>query len=272
MLWCNLGSVQEITRSVTSTTQSGSAINRSGSAAQSDSAMNRSGSLRTVFQYVKDSWQLLLETDLGFVGTEETIKLACVLGLHTASCHPPSQIGQLMIMVIRLSTWSVRRTGTNVNLDLTKGSGIKKEFFFHYPLISLWWPGIEWHSKQQSRVNTAANSAVLIQPRDWHALKLTMHAVKQHWGGDNCTDHAVLSQMHCYPASCETSPCNMYRLQCQNARAGYPLLGTSTAADSLESTAPGPTVAPSDALPVWPYVYIYLSTACLCWKWIWWSL
>ena len=46
MLWCNPGSVREmITPSVTSTTQSGSAMNRSGSVAQSSSAMNRSGSV-----------------------------------------------------------------------------------------------------------------------------------------------------------------------------------------------------------------------------------
>ena len=50
MLLCNSGSVQKmITRSETSTThgQSGSAMNRSGSAAQSGSAMNQSGLLRT---------------------------------------------------------------------------------------------------------------------------------------------------------------------------------------------------------------------------------
>ena len=52
MLSCNSGSVQKmITRSETSTTQSGSAMNRSGSAAQSGSAMSRSGSLRTYLTF-----------------------------------------------------------------------------------------------------------------------------------------------------------------------------------------------------------------------------
>ena len=59
MLSCNPGSVLKmITRSETSTNQSGSIMNRSGSAAQSGSEMNRSGSLRTYLRKSKLRWQV----------------------------------------------------------------------------------------------------------------------------------------------------------------------------------------------------------------------